>query len=277
MNQFVTRALVPALGLALAAMSMAAEPAPGASAPAAAPKSAAAAKGAAAETDQDKTLYALGVLLSHNLDTFQLSEAEFAHVKEGINDGFHHKAAAATAEASLPQIQALQRSRVMVVSAHEKELGQAYLEKAASVPGATKTSTGLLYIPVSPGSGPTPTRTDRVTVNYEGRLIDGTVFDSSAQHGQAATLLVSNIIPCWTEALQLMKVGGKSRIICPAALAYGDRGAPPKIKPGASLEFDIELVAIVPPAPPASGTGPGAPGTLPSMPGATAPSAPTGH
>jgi FKBP-type peptidyl-prolyl cis-trans isomerase FkpA len=276
MNQFVTRALVPALGLALAAMSMAAEPAPGASAPAAAPKSATAAKGAPAESDQDKTLYALGVLLSHNLDTFQLSEAEFAHVKEGINDGFHHKPAAASAEASLPQIQALQRSRVMVVSAHEKELGQAYLDKAASAPGATKTSTGLLYIPVSPGSGPTPARTDRVTVNYEGRLIDGTVFDSSAQHGQAATLLVSNIIPCWTEALQLMKVGGKSRIICPAGLAYGDRGAPPKIKPGASLEFDIELVAIVPPAP-ASGTGPGAPGALPSVPGAPAPSAPTGH
>jgi FKBP-type peptidyl-prolyl cis-trans isomerase len=281
MNQFVMRGLVPALGfglgLALAGTSMAADSAAAASAPAAAtaPKSATAAKGAPAETEQDKTLYALGVLLSHNLDSFQLSEAEFAHVKAGLTDGFHNKPAAATAEASLPQIQALQRSRVLVVSTHEKALGQAYLDKAASAPGASKTSTGLLYIPVAAGTGPTPTRTDRVTVNYEGRLIDGTVFDSSAQHGQAATLLVGNIIPCWTEALQLMKVGGKSRIVCPAALAYGDRGAPPKIKPGASLEFDIELVSIVPPMPaPASSATPGAPGAMPAP---AAPSAPASH
>jgi FKBP-type peptidyl-prolyl cis-trans isomerase len=273
MNQFVTRGLLPALGLALASISMAAQPAATAPAAAAAPKSAAAAKAAPAETDQDKTLYALGVLLSHNLDSFQLSEAEFAHVKAGIIDGFHNKPTAASAEASLPQIQALQRSRVLVLSAHEKELGQAYLDKAASAPGATKTSTGLLYIPVAAGTGPTPTRTDRVTVNYEGRLTDGTVFDSSAQHGQAATLLVGNIIPCWTEALQLMKVGGKSRIVCPAALAYGDRGAPPKIKPGASLEFDIELVSIVPPAP-ASSAAPGAPGAAPAP---ATPSAPASH
>ena len=112
-------------------------------------------------------------------------------------------------------------------------------------------------------------------MNYEGRLIDGTVFDGSAQHGQAATLQVGSIIPCWTEALQLMKAGGKSRIICPAALAYGDRGAPPKIMPGATLEFDIELVSIEPPAPPpATGSTPGAPGA-PAAPGSTgAPAAP---
>jgi FKBP-type peptidyl-prolyl cis-trans isomerase FkpA len=279
MNQFVLRGLVPSLGLglglALAGISTAAETAPAAPASTAAPKGAPAAKAAAADTEQDKTLYALGVLLSHNLDSFQLSEAEFAHVKAGIVDGFHNKPSAATAEASLPQIQALQRSRVLLVSAREKTLGQAYLDKAASAPGATKTSTGLLYIPVSAGTGPTPTRTDRVTVNYEGRLIDGTVFDSSAQHGQAASLLVDHIIPCWTEALQLMKVGGKSRIVCPAALAYGDRGAPPKIKPGASLEFDIELLSIVPPGPaPGSTATPPTPGAMPTP---AAPGAPPSH
>ncbi|MGA2862338.1 MAG: FKBP-type peptidyl-prolyl cis-trans isomerase [Steroidobacteraceae bacterium] len=287
MNQFVTRGLVPALSLVLAGISMAADSAPAASAQAAAPKSAttqsaaahgADAKSGSANTDQDKALYALGVLLSRNLDSFQLSEAEFAHVKAGLVDGFHNKPAAASAEASLPQIQALQRSRVQALSAREKEAGQAYLDKAASAPGATKTVSGLLYIPVAPGTGPSPARTDRVTVNYEGRLIDGTVFDSSAQHGQAATLQVGNIIPCWTEALQLMKVGGKSRIVCPAGLAYGDRGAPPKIMPGASLEFDIELVAIVPPAP-GPGTTPGAPGApgAATAPAAPTPPTPTGH
>jgi len=95
-----------------------------------------------------------------------------------------------------------------------------------------------------------PTRADQVKVNYEGRLIDGTIFDSSIKRGQAATLPLAGVIPCWTEALQLMKVGGKSRIICPSELAYGDRGALPTIKPGATLEFDVELLDVAPaPAP----------------------------
>jgi FKBP-type peptidyl-prolyl cis-trans isomerase FkpA len=279
MNQFVSRGLLPALSLVLSGLAIAADEAPAATTNATAPKTATtqaaahagAAKPGASTAEQDKALYALGVLLSRNLETFQLSEAEFAHVKAGIVDGFHKKPEAAAAEASLPQIQALQRSRVTALSQHEKDLGQAYLDKAASAPGASKTATGLLYIPVSAGNGATPGRTDRVKVNYEGRLIDGTVFDSSAQHGQAATLQVGSIIPCWTEALQLMKVGGKSRIVCPATLGYGDRGAPPKIMPGATLEFDIELVSIEPPAPaPATGA-PGAPGapagpSAPAMP-----------
>jgi FKBP-type peptidyl-prolyl cis-trans isomerase FkpA len=259
---------------------MAADETPAATTKAAAPKTATtqpaahagAAKPGASDAEQDKALYALGVLLSRNLETFQLTEAEFAHVKAGIVDGFHKKPEAASAEASLPQIQALQRSRVGALSQHEKDLGQAYLNKAASAPGATKTASGLLYIPVSAGTGATPAHTDRVKVNYEGRLIDGTVFDSSAQHGQAATLQVGSIIPCWTEALQLMKVGGKSRIVCPAALGYGDRGAPPKIMPGATLEFDIELVSIEPPAPaPAMG----APGAAGAPAGPSAPATPT--
>jgi FKBP-type peptidyl-prolyl cis-trans isomerase len=266
MNQFVTRGLLPALSLLLAGITMAAD-APAAAAPkSAAPASAAKPDTAATPADNDQTLYALGVLLSRNLDGFTLSEAEFAHVSKGFADGYHHKPTAATAEASLPQIQALQRSRALALAAHEKELGQAYLDKAASAPLAVRTTDGLVYIPVAPGSGPTPIHSDRVKVNYEGRLIDGTVFDSSAMHGgQPATLSVGSIIPCWTEALQLMKVGGKSRIICPAALAYGDRGAPPKIKPGSTLEFDIELISIEPPAP--------AP-ALPPLPGASGGAAP---
>jgi FKBP-type peptidyl-prolyl cis-trans isomerase FkpA len=276
MNQFIARGLLPALSLVLGGMAMAAD-APAAATPkAAAPKATTAthaptAKAGAIDPEQDKALYALGVLLSRNLETFQLSEAEFVRVRAGISDGFHKKPEAATAEASLPQVQALQRSRMMALSQHQKEAGQAYLDKAASAPGATKTSSGLLYIPVSTGNGAMPARTDRVKVNYEGRLIDGTVFDSSAQHGgQPATLQVGSIIPCWTEALQLMKVGGKSRIICPSGLAYGDRGAPPKIMPGAALEFDIELVSIEPPAPPPATGVPGAPGApgAPAMPSA---------
>jgi len=278
MTQFVSRGLLPALSLVLSGLAMAADEAPATTSKAAAPNTATAqpaahagaAKPGASDPAQDKALYALGVLLSRNLETFQLSEAEFTHVKAGIVDGFHKKPEAASADTLLPQIQALQRTRVAALSQHQKDLGQAYLDKAASAPGATKTASGLLYIALSAGNGATPTRTDRVKVNYEGRLIDGTVFDSSAQHGQAATLQVGSIIPCWTEALQLMKVGGKSHIICPATLAYGDRGAPPKIMPGATLEFDIELVSIEPPAPPPAMGAPGAPGApvAPTAPGA---------
>ncbi|HEY4972363.1 MAG TPA: FKBP-type peptidyl-prolyl cis-trans isomerase N-terminal domain-containing protein, partial [Steroidobacteraceae bacterium] len=187
MNQFINRGLwLAALGLVLGGMAMAADE-PAATAPkSAAPKAASAqsaahapaAKPGAVDPDQDKALYALGVLLSRNLETFQLSEAEFLRVKAGISDGYHKKPEAATAEASLPQIQALQRTRVTALAQHQKDAGQAYLDKAAAAPGATKTSSGLLYIPVSAGSGAMPAHTDRVKVNYEGRLIDGTVFDS---------------------------------------------------------------------------------------------------
>jgi FKBP-type peptidyl-prolyl cis-trans isomerase len=87
-----------------------------------------------------------------------------------------------------------------------------------------------------------------VTVNYEGRLIDGTVFDSSKQRGGPATVPVTGVIKCWTEALQLMKVGGKSRVVCPADLAYGAQGWPPVIKPGATLVFEVELLGIAQPS-----------------------------
>jgi FKBP-type peptidyl-prolyl cis-trans isomerase len=118
----------------------------------------------------------------------------------------------------------------------------------------------MVFIPLSEGKGATPERTDRVSVQYEGKLTDGTVFDSSAKHGgQPVQLSVGGIIPCWTEALQLMKVGGKARVVCPSTLAYGDRGSPPTIMPGATLDFTVELVDILPkqatPAAPGPGTG----------------------
>jgi FKBP-type peptidyl-prolyl cis-trans isomerase len=82
-------------------------------------------------------------------------------------------------------------------------------------------------------------------VHYEGKLIDGTVFESSRLHGKPATLPVRGVIPCWSEALQAMRVGDRSRVICPAELAYGDKGSPPAVKPGATLVFDIELLGVV--------------------------------
>ena len=94
-------------------------------------------------------------------------------------------------------------------------------------------------------------------MNYHGTLRDGTVFDSSRDRGTPATFPLNRVIPCWTEAVQKMKVGGKAKIVCPSSIAYGDRGAPPKIKPGAPLVFEVELLSIEKPAaPPAAPAAP---------------------
>ncbi|HYB41867.1 MAG TPA: FKBP-type peptidyl-prolyl cis-trans isomerase, partial [Candidatus Methylomirabilis sp.] len=127
------------------------------------------------------------------------------------------------------------------------KVGQAFLEKAAAEKGATKLPSGLVMTTIKPGAGASPKPTDRVKVNYSGALIDGTVFDSSAMHKdkEPAVFQLNGVIPCWTEGLQKMKVGEKARLVCPSSLAYGDRGAPPKIKPGSTLVFDVELVEIM--------------------------------
>jgi len=121
---------------------------------------------------------------------------------------------------------------------------QAFLEKAAKEPGAIKTESGLVYRELTPGTGPSPSATDMVTVNYRGTLIDGTEFDSSYKHGQPVPLALNQVIPCWTEGVQRMKVGGKSKLVCPSDSAYGPQGSPPVIPPNATLEFEIELLAI---------------------------------
>jgi FKBP-type peptidyl-prolyl cis-trans isomerase FkpA len=236
---------------------------------AAAEKSAApAASTAAPKSEDDKTLYALGVLLSRNLAAFDLSSAEAKVVAQGLTDGAaHHPSLDPDAYAT--QVQTLQRTRLGALDERQKTAGQAMIDKAAAQPGAQKTASGLVYIPLAAGTGATPDKGDRVSVLYEGKLSDGTVFDSTAKHGgQPVPLNVTGVIPCWTEALQLMKVGGKSRVICPASLAYGDRGAMPTILPGSALEFHIELVDILPKAPPPAA---GTPPAMPSMPGGAAP------
>ena len=112
------------------------------------------------------------------------------------------------------------------MAAADKKTSQAFVDQAAREPGATKTASGLIMIPITPGTGASPKATDTVTVNYEGRLTDGTVFDSSRQHGGPATVPLNGVIKCWTEALQLVKVGGKSRLVCPLTLRTATRAGP---------------------------------------------------
>src|SRR5260370_19112899 len=111
----------------------------------------------------------------------------------------------------------------------------AFVDKAAGEKGAVKTPSGAVVTTLKPGTGPSPTASDKVKVHYQGTLMDGTVFDSSIQRGEPITFPLSGVIKCWTERMQQMKVGGKSRLVCPPHTAYGDRRPPPKINPDATL------------------------------------------
>ncbi len=123
-----------------------------------------------------------------------------------------------------------------------------YMSENGKKPGVVTTDSGLQYEVLRAGTGPKPARGDTVLVNYEGRLVDAahTVFDSSYQRGQPAAFPLDQVIPGWTEGVQLMPTGSKFRFVVPPALAYGAKGAGGVIPPGAVLEFDIELLAIRP-------------------------------
>lgn len=195
-------------------------------------------------TDDQKTIYTLGIAISQSLAGFALTEAEFEWLKSGLTDGVMKRPLKVDVQQYGPRIQALQQQRTAAVSAAEKKKGQEYLATAAAATGAVKTASGLVISTVTPGTGASPTATDKVKVHYHGTLTDGTVFDSSVRRGTPTEFRLDGVIPCWTEGVQQMKVGGKSRLVCPPELAYGDRGAPPAIKPGATLVFEVELLEI---------------------------------
>jgi FKBP-type peptidyl-prolyl cis-trans isomerase FkpA len=197
------------------------------------------------KTDDQKTLYALGLALSQNLTLFNLTPAELELVKAGISDGALRKEPQVDLKAFGPKIQEMYAARAAAAATVEKKSGQAFVDKAATEKGATKTPSGVVMTTLKAGTGPSPIATDKVKVHYHGMLTDGTVFDSSVQRGEPATIPLNGVIKCWSDALPLMKVGGKSRLVCPADVAYGDRGAPPRIRPGATLVFEVELLEIV--------------------------------
>ena len=196
------------------------------------------------KTDDEKTVYALGLAISKSLETFKLSPAELELVVAGLRD-----AAAGKGEVKLEEkqadIQKLAMARRAAAGAEAGKAGVAYLEKAAQASGAVKLPSGLVYVPLKEGTGDSPAATDKVKVNYEGKLIDGKVFDASARHGGPASFPLNGVIPCWTEGVQKMKVGGKARLVCPANLAYGERGAGGDIPPNSTLDFEVELLEIV--------------------------------
>lgn len=194
--------------------------------------------------DEQKTLYALGIAISQSLNDFALTAAELEIVKAGLTDGVMKREPKVDMNNYGPRIEKMVQARAGAVADRQKKAGAAFVAKAAAESGAKKTASGAIVKAIKEGSGPTPKATDTVTVHYHGTLIDGTVFDSSVTRGQPATFPLANVVKCWTEGVQMIKVGGKSRLVCPSELAYGERGSPPRIPPGATLVFEVELIEI---------------------------------
>jgi len=198
----------------------------------------------ALETENQKTLYAIGMIISNQLQTFALSEEELAPIVQGMTDGIKGEPSQVDMGIYEAKINELVAERSAIVAAKEAAASDSYLKQFESDESIVKTASGALVKMLEEGTGASPEAGDTVMVHYEGTLIDGTIFDSSLSRGSPATFPLSGVIPCWTEGLQKIKVGGKAQLICPANTAYGERGAPPKIVPGATLIFEVNLLEI---------------------------------
>lgn len=188
--------------------------------------------------------YSFGVVLGKNfkdtgLDSLDM-EVFLAAMKDVIK-GRELKVQPVEAEATMHRYM---QAAMMKRSAIAKAQSERFLADNKSKEGIRTTDSGLQYKIVDQGKGKTPTTADRVTVHYTGKLVDGTIFDSSVQRGQPSTFRVNQVIPGWTEALQLMKEGDKWELYIPYSLGYGERGYPPQVPPFSTLIFEVELMKV---------------------------------
>jgi FKBP-type peptidyl-prolyl cis-trans isomerase FkpA len=201
--------------------------------------------GGAPKSEDDKTLYALGMIIGRNLADFNLTPRELDIVKAGMTDTVEKKKTSIEIEVYGPKVDKLHQDRRTARGAAEKKQGQAAVDAAAREPGAIKTASGAVVRITKPvPTGETPQPTDKVQVHYTGKLLDGTVFDTSRKpNGQPATFPLNGVIKCWTEGVGKMKVGEQAVLTCPSDTAYGE-GGQRNIPPGATLIFDVELLKI---------------------------------
>ena len=193
--------------------------------------------------DEKEALYALGAILGQKIGGYHLSPKELQIVERGFTD------AAANRKLMLrdpdldewgPKVDAVLGRRANPQVAAEKDRGRKVAQQMAKERGATTLPSGVVVVTERAGDGPQPAATDHVRVKYEGRLADGKSFDKS----DGAEFPLNQVISCWTQGVQRIKVGGKARLVCPSSTAYGDQGRPPQIPPGATLVFTVELLGI---------------------------------
>ncbi|MBL8952265.1 MAG: FKBP-type peptidyl-prolyl cis-trans isomerase [Myxococcaceae bacterium] len=190
-------------------------------------------------------LYGLGMDLGRNISAFGLSKAELQEVIKGMTDEVTEAPNKRVKfDEVRPKLQQLFNDRRLVKSQADIKKGEAYQATAAKEAGAEKTASGLIIKHLTQGKGASPAPTDTVSVHYKGTLIDGTEFDSSYKRNQPAEFPLNGVIPCWTEGVGKMKVGGKAKLTCPYKIAYGEQGRPPQIPGGATLVFEVELLGI---------------------------------
>ncbi|MFO7813597.1 MAG: FKBP-type peptidyl-prolyl cis-trans isomerase [Pelovirga sp.] len=202
------------------------------------------------ETEAQKVGYAIGMNIGMNMKMQEL-DIDPEQVSAGLVAAFKGEPTLMDEDQMAQTLMAFQQqmqARDMEKSAAEATVNavasQKYLEENRKKKGVVTTDSGLQYRVLSEGKGASPTADSTVDVHYRGTLVDGTEFDSSYSRGEPATFPVANVIPGWTEALQLMKEGAKWEIVIPAELAYADQGAPPVIPPGSALIFEVELLKV---------------------------------
>ena len=196
------------------------------------------------ETEMEKVSYSLGVNVATGVKAQGLDTIDANAVAKAFKDVFEGNDLDISEEESMQVLQDYFGKLAAEKSAQAGEAGSEYLTKNGAKEGVITTESGLQYEVMTQGSGAKPTADDQVTVHYHGMLTDGTVFDSSVDRGEPAQFGVTQVIPGWIEALQLMSVGDKWKLTIPSALAYGDRGAGGLIGPGATLVFEVELIGI---------------------------------
>jgi len=205
-------------------------------------KAAAAASGM---TEDQNTLYFLGQAVSSKIKQFNFTADEVRYIAQGFTETLAGEKSRVDEKTYGAKLNAYLARKQEAIVARQKEAAKPFLEKMAKEAGAQKLASGIIYIPVKEGSGALPKPTDTVKVHYNGTFPDGKVFDSSVERGTPAEFPLSGVIPCWTEGVQKIKVGGKARLVCPSDTAYGDQGAGGTIPGGATLVFEVELLEIL--------------------------------
>lgn len=198
-------------------------------------------------TDEQKASYGFGLQFGEQLRRNDFDGLDVEAVLAGIQHWYGHREAAlsdAEINPSYQVIQARQKEKADELASKRDALAEKFLAANAAREGVSTTASGLQYEVLEAGNGASPGPQANVVTHYHGTLVDGTVFDSSVQRGEPAEFGVHQVIPAWTEALQMMSVGDKWRIACPPQLAYGERGAGDAIPPNTALVFEIHLIEI---------------------------------